>query len=234
LESTLKRRTLPIIALVLVLAALASGAQETQILSAEKFLEAVSRQFGAVKDMEADIVFTTAANGTWQGTLSYRTPIWLRINFTVPSRQFIAIDPEQLVIYVPGYNVVMVQALKQRSSGQISEMITAKGLGMLSRNFSVAWAVGPDPVPLDTGSNEMVYKLKLTPRVASTGFRSMTLSVTRDNVFRRLEGVRADGETQAMDYLNVRTNQNLPDSRFRIDTPADANIIPDFLFDPED
>ena len=227
-------RNLSIIAMVLVFSALAAGAQETQILSAEKFLDAVSRQFGAAPDMEADIAFTSTANGTWRGQLYYRTPIFLRINFTAPKGQFIAIDAEQLVIYVPSYNVVMVQALKQRSSGQIAEMITAKGLGMLTRNFSVAWAVGPDLVPLEAGSNEMVYKLKLTPRVASTGFKSMTLSVTRDSVFRRLEGVRADGETQVMDYLNVRTNQNLPDSYFRIVTPPDANIIPDFLFDPEE
>jgi outer membrane lipoprotein-sorting protein len=231
----LSARTLSIIAMFLALAAFAAGAQENQILSAEKFLEAVSQKFGAVKDMEADISFTTGANGTWQGRLSYRTPIFLRIDFSVPSRQYLAIDPEQLVIYVPSLNVVMVQALKQRSSGQLTEMITAKGLGMLTRNFSVAWAVGPDLVPLEAGSTEMVYKLKLTPRVASTGFRSMTLSVTRERMFRRIEGVRADsGETQVMDYRDVRTDQNLPDSRFRIDLPADANVIPDFLFDPED
>lgn len=224
-------RTLSIIAILLVLAG-AAGAQD--ILSAEKFLDAVSKEFGAVTDMEADIAFTTAANGTWRGTLSYRTPLYLRIDFTNPKDQFIAINAEQLVIYVPSLNVVMVQALKRRSSGQLAEMITAKGLGMLSRNFSVAWATGPDPVPLDEGSPEMVYKLKLTPRVASTGFRSMTLSVTRDRVFRRLEGVRADGERQMLDYLGVRLNQNLPDQRFSIKTPADANIIPDFLFDPEE
>ena len=225
-------RTLSIIGILLVLACGAAGSQE--ILSAEKFLDAVSKQFGAITDMEADISFSQGANGTWRGTLSYRTPLYLRIDFTNPKGQFIAIDAEQLVIYVPSLNVVMVQALKKRSSGQLAEMVTAKGLGMLTRNFSVAWATGPDPVPLDDGSPEMVYKLKLTPRVASTGFRSMVLSVTRDRVFRRLEGVRADGERQALDYLSVRINQNLPDQRFRIDTPPDANIIPDFLFDPEE
>jgi outer membrane lipoprotein-sorting protein len=225
-------RTLSIISIILVLAAGAAVAQE--IVSAEKFLDAVSKQFGAITDMEADIAFTSGGNGAWRGTLSYRTPLYLRIDFSNPKGQFIAIDAEQLVIYVPSLNVVMVQALKKRSSGQLAEMITAKGLGMLTRNFSVAWATGPEPVPLDDGSPEMVYKLKLTPRVASTGFRSMTLSVTRDRAFRRLEGVRADGERQSLDYLGVRINQNLPDQRFRIDTPPDANIIPDFLFDPEE
>jgi len=228
----LSARTLSIIGILLLLAAAAGGSQE--ILSAEKFLDAVSKQFGTITDMEADIAFTQSAATTWRGTLSYRTPLFLRIDFSNPKGQFIAIDSEQLVIYVPSLNVVMVQALKQRSSGQLAEMVTAKGLGMLTRNFSVAWETGPDPVPLESGSSEMVYKLKLTPRVASTGFRSMTLSVTRDREFRRLEGVRADGERQALDYLSVRINQNLPDQRFRIDTPADANIIPDFLFDPEE
>jgi outer membrane lipoprotein-sorting protein len=224
-------RTLSIIGILLLLAAGAAGSQE--ILSAEKFLDAVSQQFGAITDMEADIAFTQSGT-TWRGTLSYRTPLYLRIDFSNPKGQFIAIDAEQLVIYVPSLNVVMVQALKHRSSGQLAEMVTAKGLGMLARNFSVAWETGPDPVPLESGSSEMVYKLKLTPRVASTGFRSMTLSVARDRVFRRLEGVRADGERQVLDYLSVRINQNLPDQRFRIDTPPDANIIPDFLFDPEE
>ena len=38
------------------------------------------------------------------------------------------------------------------------------------------------------------------------------------------------GDTAFIDSFN----QNLPDQRFRIQTPADANIIPDFLFDPEE
>ena len=226
-------RTLPIICIVLLLIA-AGWLPAQEILSAEKFLDAVSQKFGAVKDLEADIAFSQGKNGAWQGTLSYKTPLYLRIDFSVPKGQFLAIDAEQLVIYVPSLNVVMVQALKKRSSGQLAEMITAKGLGMLSRNFSVAWATGPDPVPLEEGSREQVFKLKLTPRIASTGFRSMMLSVTKDYLVRRIEGVRADGEKQALDYLDVRVNQNLPDQRFRIDTPPDANIIPDFLFDPEE
>ena len=211
------------------MAAGTAGAQ--QILSAEKFLEAVSQKFATVNDMEASVTFTQGKSSTWQGTLSYRSPLYLRIDFTSPKGQFLAIDAEQLVIYVPSLNVVMVQALTKRSSGQLAEMATAKGLTMLSHNFSVAWATGPDPVPLEDGSSETVYKLKLTPRVASTGFTSMVLSVTREYLFRRLEGVRADGEKQVMDYAGVKINQNLPDQRFRIDTPADANIVSDFLFD---
>ena len=227
--AVLNTRILRITGLLLLIAAGTAGAQ--QILSAEKFLEAVSQKFATVNDMEASVTFTQGKSSTWQGTLSYRSPLYLRIDFTSPKGQFLAIDAEQLVIYVPSLNVVMVQALKKRSSGQLAEMATAKGLTMLSHNFSVAWATGPDLVPLEDGSSETVYKLKLTPRVASTGFTSMVLSVTREYLFRRLEGVRADGEKQVMDYAGVKINQNLPDQRFRIDTPADANIVSDFLFD---
>ncbi len=41
-------------------------------------------------------------------------------------------------------------------------------------------------------------------------------------------------ERMVMDFANMKTNQNIPDSRFQYDPPPFANVVEDFLFDPNE
>jgi outer membrane lipoprotein-sorting protein len=41
-------------------------------------------------------------------------------------------------------------------------------------------------------------------------------------------------EEHRLDFLNVRTNQNIPDARFDYDSPPSANVYRGFLFESED
>ena len=61
----------------------------------------------------------------------------------------------------------------------------------------------------------------------------MVLSV-KDSLIRRIEGIRNSGEKVTLDLENVRTNQGVPASRFKYDPPADANVISNWLFSPEE
>jgi len=220
------------IVFLLLLIAPVIGAQE--VVSAEKFLQSVSDAFGKIKDLEATISWTQGKSGTWTGNLSYKNPVYLRIDFTSPRGQVLAMDAEQLTIYVPSYDVVMTQKFKRRSEGQLLDLMSAKGLSTLQRNFSVSYLSGPSMVPLEDGSREQVWKLKLTPTTASTGYKSMVISITKDYLYRRIEGTRTDGESDSLDFTGVRVNQNLPDARFRYDPPPTANVIPDMLFDAQE
>jgi outer membrane lipoprotein-sorting protein len=76
-------------------------------------------------------------------------------------------------------------------------------------------------------------KMKLTAR-GSTGYRQLVLAVSKENLIRRIEGVQTNGEKITFDFMNIRTNQGVPDSRFDYEPPAYANVIPDFLFDSEE
>ena len=44
---------------------------------------------------------------------------------------------------------------------------------------------------------------------------------------------QASGDRVVMDFQNVRINQGVPASRFVYDPPPYANVVQDWLFDPE-
>ena len=217
--------------LILVLLPLACAVFSEELVSAEKIFSNLSASFGAIKDYEATVKILQGKTES-RGKLSYKSPLFLRIDFDEPKGQVFVINAEKMTIFVPQYEVVLEQKYKKKNSAAIASMASSQGLAMLEKNYAVGFLTGPDPVPLEEGSKEQVVKLALTPH-ATTGYRQLVLSV-KDSLVRRVEGIQDNGERITLDLLNVRVNQGVPDSRFQYDTPAYANVIPDFLFDPEE
>lgn len=215
--------------LVFVLVSSLSFAQE--IVSAEKFFSALSSSFGAVKDYEGTVTITQGKNIS-HGKISYKTPYFLRIDFDDPQGQVVVFDGEKLTFFSPQYQVVLEQKYRKKSSAQIENLASSQGLTLLQRNYSVAYLTGPAAVPLDDGSREMVVKLKLTSH-GTTGFNQLIMSV-KESTIRRIEGTQANGDKITMDIANVRINQGVPDERFNYDPPPYANVISDWLFDPQE
>ncbi len=213
-----------------LLVPLAASAQSTEIVSAEKFFANLSASFGAVKDYEANLTITQGKTVS-RGRISYKSPTYLFIRFDDPANQVICFDGEQLTVYLPSEQVVLQQHYKKKSPAQIEALVTAQGLALMQRNYSVAYLTGPAPVPLDDGSREMVVKLHLVSRGTSS-FSELIISV-EESLVRRVEGTQANGDRVVMDFQNVRVNQGVPASRFVYDPPPYANVIQDWLFDPE-
>lgn len=209
---------------------LPAGAQE--IVSAEKYFSALSASYGAVKDYEASLTITQGKSVS-RGRISYKSPMYLRIDFDDPKGQVIAFDGELFTVFVPQYEVVLQQKYRRKGAGAVAAMASSQGLTLLARSYNVAFLESPGPVALEDGSREQVVKLKLTAR-GITGYRQLVISVSKDSLIRRIEGVQANGERITLDFSSIRTNQGLPDSRFQYDPPAYANVIPDFLFDSEE
>lgn len=226
----LRTRT-ALLALPLMLClSLPASAQE--IMSAEKYFAALSASYGAVQDYEALLTITQGKQVS-RGKISYKTPMYLRIDFDDPKGQVIAFDGEMFTVFVPQYEVVLQQEYKKKGAGAIAAMVNSQGLAILQRSYNIAFLSSPGPVALDEGSREQVVKLKLTAR-GVTGYRQLVLSVSKDSLIRRIEGAQTNGEKITLDFTGMRTNQGLPDSRFEYKPPAYANVIPDFLFDSEE
>jgi len=218
-----------ILSLFLIFVACLSFAQE--MVSAEKFFAALSTSFGAVKDYEAAITITQGKSVS-HGKVSYKTPFYLRIDFDDPKGQVVVFDGEKLTFYSPQYEVVLEQKYKKKGAAQIENLASSQGLTLLQRNYSIAYLTGPAPVPLEDGSREMVVKMKLTSH-GTTGFNQLIVSV-KDQLIRRIEGTEVNGDKVTMDIANIRVNQGVPDERFNYDPPPYANVISDWLFDPEE
>jgi outer membrane lipoprotein-sorting protein len=230
MRNALRTRTaLPAIALILCVS-LSASAQE--ILSAEKYFATLSASYGAVNDYEA-VLTITQGKSVSRGKISYKTPMYLRIDFDDPKGQVIAFDGEMFTVFVPQYEVVLQQQYRKKGAGAIAAMANSQGLALLQRSYNIAFLSSSGPVPLEEGSREQVVKLKLTAR-GMTGYRQLVLSVSKDPLIRRIEGVQTNGEKITLDFAAVRTNQGVPDSRFDYKPPAYANVIPDFLFDSEE
>ena len=208
----------------------ALSAQSADIVSAEKFFSNLSASFGAVKDYEANLTLTQGKTIS-RGKISYRSPMYLFIRFDDPANQVICFDGEQLTVYLPAEQVVLQQHYKKKTPSQIEGLVTAQGLSLMQKNYSVAYLTGPAPVPLDDGSREMVVKLRLISRGTSS-YSQLVLSVA-GSVIRRVEGTLATGDRMVMDFQNIRINQGIPASRFAYDPPPYANVVQDWLFDPE-
>jgi outer membrane lipoprotein-sorting protein len=230
MRGDLRTRTAPLIIACILLLGARLGAQE--IISAEKFFAGLSATYGTVKDYEAPVMITQGKTVS-RGKISYKTPMYLRIDFDDPKGQVIAFDGETFTVFVPQYEVVLQQKYKKKGAGAIAALANSQGLALMQRSYNVAFLESPGPVALDEGSREQVVKLKLTAR-GITGYRQLVLAVSKENLIRRIEGVQTNGEKITFDFTSIRTNQGVPDSRFDYEPPAYANVIPDFLFDSEE
>ena len=218
---------------LIIFPVLFSYAQEQgRIITANEYLNYVSAQYGSIEDYEAKIALTKGKE-KMTGTIYYKTPSLLRINFDNPKEQVLVVDKEKLVIYIPKYRVIMQQKLKKKGGVSGAGMASREGLKLLKQNYTVAYLESPDFVPLDDGSEEMVKKLKFVWRTADEGFRQLIMSVGEDNLIRRMVCVTADYTEMQFDFTDIVTNEGIPDTRFDYDTPASANVFENFLFEAE-
>jgi len=208
---------------------LVSPAFSQEILTATAFFDNLSARYAKINDYTADITYTVKGD-VMKGVLLYRSPDLLRIDFTEPPKQVLSSDGKILKVYLPKYNVELQQPLVGGNSGQVVSLASAAGLSLMGKNFTKAYLIGPDPVPLDPGSSELVVKLKLDWRDPNQGFRQLNVSVGKDGLIRRIVGVDVGYEQYQIDFTNIRTNQNIPAARFSYDGPGTANIIDHFLF----
>jgi outer membrane lipoprotein-sorting protein len=202
-------------------------------VTADAFFSQVSDNYGAVKDYEATLTITRGKDSE-VGTLSYKSPVFMNIRFDNPKDEVINFNGEDLIIYDPGDAVVLKQTFKKKTPTQLEGLVSAQGLGLWQRNYTISFLSGTAPVPLDDGSREQVVKLMLQSK-GGTLYSQMIVSVSRDQLLvRRVEGTMGSGDKVVMDFTNVRTNQGLPDSRFDYKEPPNVYMQPDWLFDPEE
>ena len=196
------------------------------------YFEEASRKFGAVQDMTADISIFQGEDDEepMVGKLQYKNPNKLRIDFSRPREQVLDVNGDLLTVYVPRYSYVLEQKLQRKSEGTLAMMASKKELAYLRNNYSVAYLVGPDPVPLEEGSKEMVVKLKFQSLSSAEGFRQLEIAFDENKMIRRVTGSTGTG-TIIMDYRNLRIDQGIPDAAFDYEAPANANVFRNFLFE---
>ena len=209
-----------------------TGLAGQEIITAERYLDMVSERYGLIKDYEAHIAIRSGSS-EMAGNVSHLSPSFLRIDFSRPAEQVIVFNGELLTVYLPEYRAVLNQTVTQsrRPASSGASMASAQGLSLLKRNYVPSFVTGPEPVQMETGSQERVVKIRLTRRSISEGFREIILNIHPDTrLIRRIEGRTIAESDVRFDFTNIRINQGIPEQRFIYDSPASANLYNNFLF----
>jgi len=216
--------------IVLLIALAATPAMAQDILTADRFFKDVSAKYSTMKDYEAAIT-VLAGDQAMAGTVIYKAPSLMRIDFSKPASQVIVYDGQSLVIYVPEFRAILSQ---QTSSTTGAAAATGEGLRMLGRNYSVAFETVPTPIPLPGSESELVVRLLLSRLTVAEGFRTIILSIDPGRLLiRRMEGITLAGDTIVYDFTAIGLDQGIQDTRFIYDSPASANVYNNFLFSSE-
>ena len=205
-------------------------AQEQPILTPVQYFELVSEKFSKIRDYQADISITKDESEIeWKGNLIYKSPNKLRIDYKEPNEQVFVLNGETLMFYRPEYSTVFEQTIKNRSESSVLLMAGGQELSLLKENFNVGYLIGPDPVPLDDDSDEMVIKLKFSANTTAEGFKELEIAFSLDGFYRRVTG-KTYNQTWTIEFTKVVINPGIPDPRFDYEPPANANVYTDFLF----
>jgi len=217
------------LALVLALAAAPLAAQD--IVTASQFFDQVAERYAQVEDYSASLDIT-AGRETMRGTIYFKSPSNLRVDFTEPADQVIAFDGQTLTVYIPSYRAILSQTTDAKAGAGSANLATREGLKMMKRSYGVAFEKDPTPVPLEGGAaDETAVVLVLTRTMVSEGFKTIKLYISPDTkLIRRMEGWTLSGELLRFDYRGMKINAGIPNSRFQYDSPASANVYNNFLF----
>ncbi len=227
----MKRTQFAIIAWLAVGLLCAAGAGAQELLTADQFFARVADKYASVSDYAADVQIT-AGHQPMTGGLLFKSPALLRIDFSQPADQVIVFDGKTLLVYLPQYRAVLRQdAGDQGVSMGAATLASKEGLSLLRRNYTIGWEHSPNLESLDPGSDEQVYRLMLSRKSVSEGYKNIRLSVSADTLLiRRLEGWTVSNDQIVFDFRNIRLNQGINEDKFAYDAPASANVYNNFLF----
>jgi outer membrane lipoprotein-sorting protein len=221
--------------MVILFVGIVQSISAQQIITAPMYFDQVAANYQNLQDYVAELNLEVESE-TMAGVVFYKQPDKLRIDFTEPEEQVLVSDGRLLQIYVPRYDVTLVQTLDPLNTSSPGGIATAQGLDLLRRNYSIAFLDSPNPVPLDNleenprGSSELVVKLQLQWRNSNEGFREIELSIDSDQMIRRISALTGDRRKVILTFTNIRTNQNIPDARFQYESPSSSNNYNNFLF----
>ncbi|MDE5898855.1 MAG: outer membrane lipoprotein carrier protein LolA [Treponemataceae bacterium] len=207
-------------------AAVLCASVSAQVITASAYFKTISEYYATIKDYEATVEIT-ADGEEMSGTVSFKRPDLLRIDFSHPENQVIVFNGDLLTIYLPGTSAILQQSVQSNGAS----LATPQGLSLLSRYYTVAYETGQDPVPFEAGSDEKVVRLILRHRNSSEAFRSIRLAVNAETqLIREVQAVNSKGEVFRFSFIDYKLNQNISDQRFIYDAPSSANNYNNFLF----
>jgi outer membrane lipoprotein-sorting protein len=191
------------------------------IVSVNDIKNRMVETFDSINDYTADFEWING-NVHYFGTIQYKKPDKILLNFEDPKDQQIVSDGNVLFIYIPYLKVVVQQSLTEKTESEILTTTTEEGLSKLFNEYSFSFFDSSTPQPF---RNTLAYHLRLTQKTPKVGFKTMDIWISEDGYILQSNGKSPNGLNVSLIFSNIKLNTELPDYIFEFEVPADAQII---------
>jgi len=190
--------------------------QDLKSLKAEMILERTNTQIGVTDSEFGQLLYKPGPQKSKQK---------LRIDYTKPSKDVLAVDGDNFVFYQPRIK----QALKGMASkyskgrqGGLAQFITIALDGSL-KSASGKYNIGF--VKDEMVEGVMTSVLRLTPK-SNDQFTSFDIWVNQQSGFPvRFSGTERNGDQTMVTLKNLQLNTNVPNNAFALDLPSGTKIV---------
>jgi outer membrane lipoprotein-sorting protein len=185
-------------------------------LKAEMVLERTNTQIGVTDSEFGQLLYKPGAKKSKQK---------LRIDYTKPSKDILAVDGDNFVFYQPRINQAfkgMASKYSKGKQGGLAQFITIALDGSL-KSASGKYNIGF--VKDEMVEGVMTSVLRLTPK-SSEQFTSFDIWVNQQNGFPvRFSGAERNGDLTMVTLKNLQLNTNVPNNAFALDLPSGTKIV---------
>lgn len=185
-------------------------------LKAEMVLERTNTQIGVTDSEFGQLLYKPGAKKSKQK---------LRIDYTKPSKDILAVDGDNFVFYQPRINQAfkgMASKYSKGKQGGLAQFITIALDGSL-KSASGKYNIGF--VKDEMVEGVMTSVLRLTPK-SNEQFTSFDIWVNQQNGFPvRFSGAERNGDMTMVTLKNLQLNTNVPNNAFALDLPSGTKIV---------
>src|SRR5262245_55086390 len=193
--------------------------RELKSLKAEMVLQKTNTQLGVTDSEYGQLLYKPGTTKSKQK---------LRIDYTKPSKDIVAVDGDNFVFYQPRINQAfkgLASKLSNGKQGGFAQFITIGLNGSLksaSGKYNVNW------VKDEAVNGVMTSVLRLTPK-SSDQFTSIDIWVNQQSGFPvQFCGTERNGDLTKVTLKDLQLNANVPDTAFAVSLPRETKIVDKF------
>lgn len=189
--------------------------QELKSLKAELFQQKTNAQIG-ISDNEYGSLLYKPSAGRGKGRL--------RIDYTRPSKDTIAMVGDNVVYYQPRINQVFKSTLAKAAKGKVGGYTQLIGLDgsvkSLAGNYNIEFLRD------ETINGQKTTLLRLTPKAGGGQFTTIDIWVNQQSwIPAQWRLVERNGDFTIVSLKNVQLNTPIPDSAFNVAIPSGVKVV---------
>jgi len=187
--------------------------QEMKSLKAELVQEKTNSQIGITDTLLGSILYKPA-EGKTKGKL--------RIDYSKPNQDIVALIGENLIYYQPRINQAFKTTLAKASKGKLGGNPLLVLDGSLK---SMVSSCNIDYLKDETINGQPSSILRLTPKSNNESFNTIDIWVLQNGLPSQWKVIERNGDQTVYTLKNLQLNSNIPDSAFNLSLPNGTKIV---------